>query len=187
MKTGSGAATAVAAHAEPIAASGNSVHVEPIAIVGMRGRFPGANDLDTYWKNLSEGAESIAVLSQEEMRAAGVPDSVSRLPGYVNASPVLDGIDQFDAEFFGFSARDASLTDPQHRLFLETAWEALEDAGYNPDTYDGSIGVFGGTWQLLQTPTRGSANSTPAALGAVTGLRINEWSNKVSDWFELVT
>lgn len=117
---------------------------EPIAIIGMRGRFPGAQDLDQYWRNLSEGVESIAVLTQEEMRAAGIPEQISRLPGYVNASPVLDGIDQFDAQFFGFSARDATLTDPQHRLFLETAWEALEDAGYDPEQYPGAIGVFGG-------------------------------------------
>ena len=117
---------------------------EPIAIIGMRGRFPGANDLDQFWKNLAEGVESISILTQEEMRAAGVPEIISRLPGYVNASPVLDGIDQFDAQFFGFSARDATLTDPQHRLFLETAWEALEDAGYDPGQFAGPIGVFGG-------------------------------------------
>lgn len=118
---------------------------EPIAIIGMRGRFPGASDLDTYWKNLAEGVESISILSQEEMRASGIPDNISRLPGYVNASPTLEGIDQFDAQFFGFSARDASLTDPQHRLFLETAWEVLEDSGYDPETFPGPIGVFGGS------------------------------------------
>ncbi|HRF48802.1 MAG TPA: type I polyketide synthase, partial [Anaerolineales bacterium] len=117
---------------------------EPIAIIGMRGRFPGANDLDQYWQNLVDRVESITTLSPEDMRAAGIPDHVSRLPGYVNASPLLDGVDEFDAEFFGFSARDATLTDPQHRLFLETAWEALEDAGYDPARYPGAIGVFGG-------------------------------------------
>ena len=93
---------------------------EPIAIIGMRGRFPGANDLETFWENLAGGVESITTLSREEMRAAGVADEITRLPGYVNAAPLLDGVDQFDAEFFGFSARDAALTDPQHRLFLET-------------------------------------------------------------------
>ncbi|MDF2775119.1 MAG: beta-ketoacyl synthase, partial [Geminicoccaceae bacterium] len=117
---------------------------EPIAIIGMRGRFPGANDLDRFWQNLANGVESIATLSQEDMRAAGIPDHISRLPGYVNASPVLDNVDEFDAEFFGFSARDAALTDPQHRLFLETCWEALEDAGYDPAAYPGEIGLFGG-------------------------------------------
>jgi phthiocerol/phenolphthiocerol synthesis type-I polyketide synthase E len=122
----------------------SSQPVEPIAIVGMRGRFPGASDLETYWRNLADGVESIEVLSQDDMRAAGVPDHISRLPGYVNASPALDRIDEFDAEFFGFSARDASLTDPQHRLFLETCWEALEDAGYDPARFPGAIGLFGG-------------------------------------------
>ena len=120
-------------------------HGEPIAIVGMRGRFPGANDLDAFWRNLADGVESITVLSQQEMRAAGIPDHISRLPGYVNASPVLEGVDLFDAQFFGFSARDAALTDPQHRLFLEKAWETLEDAGYDPETFPGPIGVFGGS------------------------------------------
>jgi phthiocerol/phenolphthiocerol synthesis type-I polyketide synthase E len=118
---------------------------EPIAIIGMRGRFPGANDLDQFWNNLAEGVESISILSQEEIKAAGIPEQISRLPGYVNASPVLDGVDQFDAQFFGFSARDAALTDPQHRLFLETAWQALEDAGYDPAQVSGPIGVFGGS------------------------------------------
>lgn len=117
---------------------------EPIAIIGMRGRFPGANNLDQFWKNIAEGVESIAILTPEEMRASGIPDEIARLPGYVNASPVLDGVDLFDAQFFGFSARDASLTDPQHRLFLETAWDALEDAGYDSMKYAGAIGVFGG-------------------------------------------
>lgn len=131
---------------------------EPIAIVGMRGRFPGANDLDQFWHNLANGVESITTLTPDEMRAAGIPDQISRLPGYVNASPVLDHVDEFDAGFFGFSARDATLTDPQHRVFLETCWEALEDAGYDPGTFVGEIGVFGGcemsTYlnQLYQNP-----------------------------------
>src|SRR4051794_275135 len=117
---------------------------EPIAIIGMSGRFPGARDIAEFWTNLANGVESITILTQGEMRAAGIPEAVSMLPGYVNASPVLDGVDQFDAQFFGFSARDAALTDPQHRVFLETAWQALEDAGYDPTRYPGAIGVFGG-------------------------------------------
>jgi acyl transferase domain-containing protein/SAM-dependent methyltransferase len=124
-----------------------SNRAEPIAIIGMRGRFPGADNLDQYWANLAGGVESIATLSVEDVLFSGVPDEVARLPGYVRAAPVLDSVDEFDAEFFGFSARDASLTDPQHRLFLETSWEALEDAGYDPSTYGGAIGVFGGCEQ----------------------------------------
>src|SRR6516225_1161460 len=119
--------------------NGNGVRAgqnfEPIAIIGMRGRFPGANDLDQYWMNLAKGVESITQLGPEDVRSAGVPDEVAQLPGYVHAAPVLDRVDEFDAEFFGFSARDAALTDPQHRLFLETTWEALEDAGYDPATF----------------------------------------------------
>ena len=99
--------------------------VEPIAIIGMRGRFPGATDLDQYWHNLANGVESIATLSADEMRAAGVPDHITRLPGYVNASPVLNAIDEFDAEFFGFSARDAALTDPQQRTLASRAREVM--------------------------------------------------------------
>ena len=131
---------------------------EPIAIVGMRARFPGADDLDGFWQNLASGTESITRLSPDDMRAAGVPDDLMNLPGYVNAAPLLGDVDLFDAEFFGFSARDASLTDPQHRLFLETAWEALEDAGYDPAAFAGPIGVFGGCemstylYQLAQHP-----------------------------------
>jgi len=117
---------------------------EPIAIIGMRGRFPGASNLDAYWQNLADGVESISTLSADDMREAGIPENVSGLPGYVNAAPLLDDVDQFDAEFFGFSARDATLTDPQHRLFLECCWEALEDAAYDPAAYPGEIGVFGG-------------------------------------------
>jgi len=116
----------------------------PIAIIGMAGRFPGAKDVEELWTNLAQGVESVAVLTQEEMRTAGIPETISKLPGYVNAAPLLDGVDLFDAQFFGFSARDAALTDPQHRLFLETAWHALEDAGYDPGRFPGAIGVFGG-------------------------------------------
>ncbi len=121
--------------------------MEPIAIIGMQARFPGSDDLDQYWANLSGGVESITALTDDDVRAAGIPDDVANLPGYVKAAPLLQRVDEFDAEFFGFSARDASLTDPQHRLFLETSWRALEDAGYDPSGYQGAIGVFGGCEQ----------------------------------------
>lgn len=148
---------------------------DPIAIVGMRGRFPGAEDLDDFWHNLAEGVESITRLSPDDMRSAGIADNVMSLPGYVNAAPLLGDVDRFDAEFFGFSARDASLTDPQHRLFLETAWEALEDAGYDPATFPGPIGVYGGCemstylYQLSQNPE---------ALGYVDGMQLMVTNDK---------
>jgi phthiocerol/phenolphthiocerol synthesis type-I polyketide synthase E len=149
--------------------------LEPIAIVGQRVRVPGADDVDQFWQNLAEGVESITFLSEDEMRSAGVPDSVINLPGYVNAAPLLGDIDRFDAGFFGFSARDAALTDPQHRIFLETAWEALEDAGYDPAAFPGPIGVFGGCemstylYQLYQNPE---------ALGYVDGMQLMVTNDK---------
>lgn len=147
----------------------------PIAIVGQRVRVPGAVDIDQFWNNLANGVESITRLSAEDMRSAGIPDSVIDLPGYVNAAPILPDVDRFDAGFFGFSARDASLTDPQHRIFLETAWEALEDAGYDPATFQGPIGVFGGCemstylYQLFQNPD---------ALGYVDGMQLMVTNDK---------
>ena len=114
---------------------------EQIAIVGMAGRFPGAADVDQFWANLRDGVESIRPFTDAELRAAGADTSE---PGFVNAGAVMEGIDQFDAGFFGMSRREAELTDPQHRVFLECAWTAIEHAGYDPGAYVGRIGVFGG-------------------------------------------
>ena len=114
---------------------------ELIAIVGMAGRFPGAADVDQFWANLRDGVESIRPFTEAELAAAGADPSE---PGFVNAGAVMDGIDQFDAAFFGMSRREAELTDPQHRVLLEVAWTALEHAGYDLSAYDGRVGVFGG-------------------------------------------
>ncbi|MBM7442861.1 polyketide synthase, partial [Streptomyces sp. HB132] len=115
-----------------------------VAIVGMAGRFPGAGDLTEFWSNLRDGVESIVALTDEELTAAGVPPEVFDRPDYVKATPEFSGSDLFDAEFFGYTAREAEIMDPQHRLFLETAWAALEHSGHDAGQYDGSIGVFGG-------------------------------------------
>ena len=117
---------------------------EGIAIIGMAGRFPGARTVEEYWQNLSDGVESISFFSPEELEAAGVDPRVAQSPSYVRAASVIDDIDRFDASFFGYSPREASLIDPQHRLFLECAWHALETAGYNPKTFAGAIGVYAG-------------------------------------------
>jgi non-ribosomal peptide synthase protein (TIGR01720 family) len=116
-----------------------------IAIVGMAGRFPGARDVDQFWRNLRDGVESIAVLSDEELTAAGVDAASLSNPDYVKAAARLDDIDLFDAGFFGITPREAEIMDPQHRLFLETAWESLESAGFDPARCPGAVGVFGGT------------------------------------------
>jgi len=113
-----------------------------IAIVGMAGRFPGARNVAEFWENLRNGVESIRSFSDAELLTAGVsPDELAQ-PEYVKSGVVLQDLDMFDAGFFGFSPKDAAIMDPQHRVFLECAWEALENAGHSPDTFPGSIGVY---------------------------------------------
>jgi len=116
-----------------------------IAIIGLTGRFPGAKNLEEFWQNLQNGVESISFFTDEELLAAGVDPALISNPNYVKANAVLEDAELFDAAFFGFNPRDAEMTDPQHRIFLECAWEALENAGYNSETYNGSIGVFAGS------------------------------------------
>ena len=116
-----------------------------IAIIGMTGRFPDARNIDEFWENLKQGKEGIAPLSEQQLRQGGIPPSVYQQPNYVKAAPILkDDIAEFDTDFFGYSPREAERSDPQQRLFLEVAWEALEIAGCNPETASSRIGVFGG-------------------------------------------
>src|SRR4030095_6787086 len=116
-----------------------------IAIVGMAGRFPGARNLDEFWHNLAEGVEAITRLSDQEILESGVPEAYLSNPSYVKAAPILEEPGHFDAGFFGYSPMEARSMDPQHSILLELAYEALEDAGYDPDRYAGRVGVFAGT------------------------------------------
>ena len=116
-----------------------------IAVVGMSGRFPGARDIAEYWRLLADGREAAVDLSPDQLVANGAHPDLVNLPDYVRHVPVLDGIDEFDAPFFGFSPDHARLTDPQQRLFLEQSWHALEDAGHDPRRFDGLVGVFAGS------------------------------------------
>ncbi len=116
-----------------------------VAVTGMAVRFPGAGNVRRYWANLRGGVESIADLDPQELRSRGVPGELLDDPAYVRRGAVLDGMDRFDAGFFGFSPRDAAILDPQHRHFLEAAWEALEDAGHVPGKAGGPVGVFAGS------------------------------------------
>ncbi len=115
-----------------------------IAVVGMAGRFPGASNVGEFWHNIRNGIESVRPLTDEELTAAGVPQAALEDPTYVKAAAPLDGMDHFDAGFFGFNPREAAIMDPQHRQFLECSWEAFEDAGHAPGGFGGSIGVFAG-------------------------------------------
>ncbi|MEA5517930.1 type I polyketide synthase [Limnoraphis robusta] len=115
-----------------------------IAIIGMAGRFPEAQNLEQFWDNLKNGVESIHFYQDKELLELGIDEDLIHHPQYVKAGGKLEGIDLFDAEFFGFNPKEAELLDPQHRLFLECAWEALENAGYDSEKYSGTIGVYGG-------------------------------------------
>jgi acyl transferase domain-containing protein/SAM-dependent methyltransferase/acyl carrier protein len=114
-----------------------------IAVVGMAGRFPGAPELPALLEVLRHGEDCIALLSDRELEAAGVPEAVRRSPDYVPVRGVLADVDRFDASFFDINPQEAAITDPQHRIFLETAWAALEDAGQVPEGR--RIGVYAGT------------------------------------------
>ncbi len=142
-----------------------------IAIVGMAGRFPQAADLAQFWRNLRDGVEGITFFSDQELLALGVNQAALLNPNFVRAAPVLDQIDRFDAAFFGYSPREAELLDPQHRIFLECAWELVERTGYDPETYDGLIGVYAGTslstyllFNLLGHPEFDSEDTFPAMI-----------------------
>lgn len=140
------------------------LHPHAIAIIGMAGRFPQAADLDAFWRNIAAGAESLASLSDEDLDAAGVPAALRARPTYVRRGTFLEQAEYFDAAFFGYSPREAQVIDPQQRVFLESAWEAMENAGYAPGSIADSVGVYAGASmnsyvyaQLLRNPALAEA------------------------------
>jgi amino acid adenylation domain-containing protein len=123
----------------------NSQDFERIAIIGMSGRFPGARNVEQLWENLIAGKDCISRFREEDLEFSVVsPEARASGERSVAARGVLDDVDQFDAAFFGIYPKEAELMDPQHRIFLECAWESLESAGYNPQKFPGMIGVFAG-------------------------------------------
>ena len=119
---------------------------EPIAVIGMAGRFPGAGNTDEFWDNLRNGVDSVATFTDEEMKASGADPLLMNNPNYVRKGTVLDDIEMFDAAFFGVSPGEAAYMDPQHRLFMECAWETFENAGYDPEGFKGRVGVYAGSF-----------------------------------------
>jgi len=113
-----------------------------IAIIGLSCRFPGAATTEQYWRNLCDGVESVTFFSDQELVSAGIDPALVANPNYVKAAPILPNVEMFDASFFGYSPKDATLMDPQQRLFLEVSWEAFENAGYDPAGYPGKVGVL---------------------------------------------
>ena len=145
----------------------------PIAVIGMSLRVPGATTLERYWRNIVEGRDCLTRLSASELRRAGVPQEALAHPDFVRALPALDDVERFDADFFGMSGREAELTDPSHRLFLECAWESLESAGIVPGRRGPVTGVFGGcegnyqqkVLKSIDDPRRYPGVSLPIRLG----------------------
>ncbi|MCU0289746.1 MAG: type I polyketide synthase, partial [Acidobacteria bacterium] len=115
-----------------------------VAVIGMTGRFPGARNIHEYWENLKNGVESISFFSNEELEKAGVAQELINNPAYVKAFGDIENAEYFDAYFFGYTPNEAEIMNPEMRFFHESAWEALEDAGYNPESFDGLIGVYAG-------------------------------------------
>ncbi len=122
----------------------NASTQDDIAIVGMAGRFPGASTLEAFWQNLCEGRESITFFTDDDLLQAGVDPDLFNQPNYIKAGGVLTDIDLFDADFFSISTPEAEILDPQIRLFMECAWEALEHAGCDPQSFTGDIGLYAG-------------------------------------------
>jgi acyl transferase domain-containing protein len=129
---------------EPAVADGGVAN-EPIAIIAMAGRFPGAGDVEQFWDNLCAGRDSITVLRPDELDPS-ISASERQDPAYVPARGIIDGVERFDAGFFGINPREAELMDPQHRIFLELCWECMERAGHVPDATTVPVGVFAGTY-----------------------------------------
>jgi acyl transferase domain-containing protein/thioesterase domain-containing protein len=136
-----------------------------IAVIGMACRFPGAKGPDAFWENLQNGTESITFFSNEELISTGVSPEALEDSQYVKARPVLENVEMFDAAFFGFNPREASILDPQHRLFLECTWEAIENAGYDTERYNGLISLFAGASMSTYLANNLYANPEAMVLG----------------------
>ena len=118
---------------------------ELIAVVGMAGRFPEAPDLDAFWHNLRTGRDCLHTFTDAELDELGIPARFYQQDNFVRRGTILPHRDEFDARFFGFTPKQAAIMDPQARIFLETCYEALESAGYNPYDTGNTVGVFTGS------------------------------------------
>ncbi len=151
--------------------------MEGIAIIGMSGRFPGAENVDVFWQNLVAGVESISRFTEAELELPPPPDAGL---AFVNARGIVENADLFDAAFFGCNVREAELLDPQHRILLECAWEALESAGHDPERYPGLIGVWAGSGinsYLLYNITTNRDDLTRLVAGYQQGESAAQFSN----------
>jgi acyl transferase domain-containing protein len=148
-----------------------SESIEGVAIIGMAGRFPGAKNIADFWQNLKSGVESVSIFTDDELISAGINPALLNDKNYIKSGSILEDIDLFDAAFFDFNPKEAETTDPQHRVFLECAWEALENAGYDSNRCESRIGVYAGASQNnylsfnLYTDGVGSAKCYQTSIG----------------------
>lgn len=143
----------------------NHLPAGAVAVVGLALRVPGARTPDAFWRNLRDGVDSVTTLTDEELLADGAAAEDLAHPDHRGALGVLDGMERFDARFFGFSPREAQMLDPQARIFLECAWEALEHAGRPSDATDAVTGVYAGvgrarTCATTSWPTTASSSAS---------------------------
>jgi acyl transferase domain-containing protein/acyl carrier protein len=157
---------------------------EAVAVVGMSCKFPGARNIDEFWGNLLAGVESVHFFSDEELKAAGVSSTLLKNPNYIKARPVIANVELFDAGFFGFSPREAEVMDPQQKLFIECAWEALENAGCDCERYEGRISVYAGegrgTYLLNNIYTNPRFVETVGVTQIMQGNALNVMATRVS-------
>ncbi len=156
--------------------SESSKNLECIAIIGIAVRMPGATDVRQFWDNLKTGKECISLFTKEEMLEAGVSAEMIDLPNYVAAKGILEGVELFDANFFGIAPREAELMDPQHRVLMECSWAAMEDAGYVPEQYPGRIAVFTSAGMNTYLPV--NLMSNPDLLEQVGGFELSIYNDK---------
>ncbi|CAF2949130.1 unnamed protein product [Rotaria sp. Silwood2] len=151
----------------------NSGTVKEVAIIGMAGRFPGAENIEEFWENLKSSKESITFYTKEELAAAGIDKTLLDDPNYVRAQGKLSDIKGFNANFFGYTDMEAQIMDPQHRLFITCALEALENAGYNPQEYKGNIGIYAGSGTPVYWMEHASATAATDDLASRFQLMLN--------------
>jgi acyl transferase domain-containing protein len=151
-------------------------NLDCIAIIGMAVRMPGALNVEQFWENLSSGTESISQFTKEEMLEAGFSPDIVNHPNFVAAKGIMENAEMFDANFFGISPREAELMDPQHRVLMECAWSAMEDAGVVPEQYPGRIAVF--TSAGMNTYLPFNLMSNPELLEQVGGFELSIYNDK---------
>ena len=156
-----------------------------IAVVGLAGRFPGADDVDALWRLVRDGVEAVSAFTDEQLRQQGIAQSALDDPAYVKAGVLFDGFDQFDAAFFGYTPREAEQLDPQQRIFLECAWQALEHAGYDAERFKGAVGVYGGAGANLYLmrhllPRQGWDAGVAELIGLLNGNSTDSLSTRVA-------